>query len=115
MRRQGRVVRERDRDLLGIGDDVVVCHDQSGGINDEAGPEGCNRRPEPVWSAKTVLVAKEIPKKLVELRSCVRRLRLAGLAGRGAGCLGGRDVDDHFDKVCGELSEQLGEWCPFNL
>jgi len=44
LRLEDRIVGQNDVDLLGARDDMIVGHDQAGGIDDEAGAEGVNRR-----------------------------------------------------------------------
>ena len=105
LRRQDGFVRERHRDLLRVGDDMVIGDDQPRRIDDEPGTQRGNAR---VVRARRALFAEEFAEHLVE--RAARRILRGLLRGRGRpGCRLRRHVDDAADQPRRQLREKIGE------
>src|SRR5216684_2287455 len=104
-----RTVIEDDGHLVGIGDDVIIGHHDSGRIDDEAGAQRIDAaRPiRPVLVVVTLLTAaifEELVEEFLEWRSGGQRgLRRRAIAPLDA--LRCRDVDDCVDDLFGHISD----------
>ncbi len=103
-----------DVDLVGIGDDVIVGHDDARGIDDEAGAErvGLVRLQVAALAARTAAaVLEEVVEEFLERRARRQlRHRAPAIAGAALGFDGlrGRDVDHRVDHFLGDVGDAVG-------
>ena len=109
----GAVVHD-DADLVGIGDDVIVGHDDAGGVDDEAGAERVGLVRLQIAALRTARTAMAVLEEIVEEfleRRARRQLRHgapAVAAALGLDGLRGRDVDHRVDDLLGDIGDAVG-------
>ena len=106
LRRQDSFVRQRHRDLLGVGDDMVIGDDQPGRIDDEPRTERGDARP---GRARRGLFAEKFAEHLVE--RAPRRIlrRLLRRRGRAGGVAWVETLTTTADEPRRQLREKIGE------
>ena len=104
-----------DGDFVGVRDDVIVGHDDAGGIDDEAGAQRCGLVRLQVATAATrttAVVLEEIVEEFLERRTRRQFRHRAPIAAGGAAFgfdrLRGRDVDHRVDHLLGHIGNAVG-------